>query len=178
MLDLEGEFTPIAISMVRSDADVGNLLDENENALPELMNVKNNLEKMLNYDGDLLEKYLAMFPSQLGDHLISRITKIGNPKKMLEEIHSLISTITRGIRKLLVTSQKTKSYLISGPMGTEEDTLELSKLYLMTQKSTEEEKKMKESLKDSPYVDRSRDSLASTKKIMSKALSELNEEGI
>jgi hypothetical protein len=107
--------------MVRKGDDaIQGMLDDSENASVELSQIKTTLDKMFNYDGNLIERYKELIGHEPTDtNMRVKLEKVENPLRLMGEIHSHIKEITESIKKSLDDEHEicqTRSYLITNPI--------------------------------------------------------------
>jgi len=131
LLDLEGELPPLLNSMVISNNESQELLAHSEEGSSELKIIKNQLNILLNSDGELRDTYKKLVGEAPTEYVAKCIEAIGNPLKLLAKVYGLIKEYTQGLKNMLSNSEQTESYLIfkyPHPTSSSDNIFELNKL--------------------------------------------------
>ena len=114
LLELEGELTPISVSMVRKDDLAQKLLDVRGHDLLFLTEVKEKLSELLNSTGSLHENFMALVGSYeklAHPDMIKLIEEIGDPMWRMREIFLNICKLTEKILQDLHLSTNQGYYI-------------------------------------------------------------------
>ena len=95
LLQLDGSLIPIVTSMVRNDDNVSELLDANISDIEHLRKkVKNNLEELFHYNGNIIEKYnQLLFNSDDNKNTLNNNSNFETIKKRQKPFYDLINSI-------------------------------------------------------------------------------------
>eukprot|EP00002_Diphylleia_rotans_P008794 TRINITY_DN1878_c0_g1_i1.p1 TRINITY_DN1878_c0_g1~~TRINITY_DN1878_c0_g1_i1.p1 ORF type:complete len:1006 (-),score=213.20 TRINITY_DN1878_c0_g1_i1:2009-5026(-) len=104
-LELEGELTPILVSMVRKDQTATQLLDDPSASRDEMLAVKRKVHEFLSQENELDEEKKAVGAPTKSYSLLTSLAKIGNPRQALVRTYGLITCITEQLRLKLAESR-------------------------------------------------------------------------
>eukprot|EP00127_Corallochytrium_limacisporum_P000132 Clim_evm15s5 gene=Clim_evmTU15s5 len=112
-LDLEGDLTPILVSLVRKDEVAVQLLDDASAAHSKMEEIKKFLKENLLKDQDMTDPEVQerIAPSKAGS-LIRALSKVGNGRKRAEEIFHLILKMVDRIK--VMCEEEDVDHLIDG----------------------------------------------------------------
>ncbi|KAL4224183.1 Inositol hexakisphosphate and diphosphoinositol-pentakisphosphate kinase 2 [Mactra antiquata] len=111
LLALEGELTPILVSMVKS-ANTNGLLDKEGETSKYQHVVKERLMEILNQDSEFTEEDIERLAPTMNKSLLKAIEFIKNPKRMCDSVYEMVQEIVAKIRslKLELKSRDLKLY--------------------------------------------------------------------
>ncbi|XP_052218982.1 inositol hexakisphosphate and diphosphoinositol-pentakisphosphate kinase 2-like isoform X4 [Dreissena polymorpha] len=111
LLALEGELTPILVSMVKS-ANTNGLLDKEGETSKYQHIVKETLMEMLNRDMEFTEEDVQVLAPTRSLSLLKAIEFIKNPKRMNDRVYEMVQEITAKIKtlKMELKSRELKLY--------------------------------------------------------------------
>jgi hypothetical protein len=83
LLDLEGELTPILVTLVSKDADATQMLDDSGKEHESRVQVKKRLKTVLNMNQDIgTDEVISTAAPTMRKSLVDAIRQIGNPRKV------------------------------------------------------------------------------------------------
>ncbi|CAM9563815.1 unnamed protein product, partial [Phaeothamnion confervicola] len=105
-LELEGELTPILVSLVHKDKNSGMMLDQHGNMSPkqDLVRQKDFLQRTMNLDTDLADDPIRAVVPSGADSVMAALRKLGNPRRRLFELRDHIANIVRQLEDLVSSS--------------------------------------------------------------------------
>eukprot|EP00743_Colponemidia_sp_Colp-15_P002625 GILK01002844.1.p1 GENE.GILK01002844.1~~GILK01002844.1.p1 ORF type:complete len:1088 (+),score=205.37 GILK01002844.1:63-3326(+) len=100
-LDLEGELTPIIVSLVRKDEATTALLDDSSGAAEEMESIKKRLHRIMNTDREFNKEFIRSAAPTEWSAMVDALKRIKNPYRMLERVHGLIKLLTSQLKERL-----------------------------------------------------------------------------
>eukprot|EP00002_Diphylleia_rotans_P026520 TRINITY_DN5292_c0_g1_i1.p1 TRINITY_DN5292_c0_g1~~TRINITY_DN5292_c0_g1_i1.p1 ORF type:complete len:1323 (-),score=291.62 TRINITY_DN5292_c0_g1_i1:199-4167(-) len=127
-LDLEGELTPILVSIVRKDQSANELLDVTGDTDTKIADTKMRLHNIMSSDNvleePLVKSLLATTAKNYGP--IRALKDLGNPRRALMRLYDSIKSITSQLRELVQQSENAASTGNSPPFALcEQETIQL-----------------------------------------------------
>jgi len=118
LLELEGDLTPILVSLVRKDESTQELLEFNKTQECTIMaDVKTKLWAMMNSDDDLYEEVRKIVKEEdLDVNIIEVLKAVGKPYSLLKRTFELVKKLAWNIKKSIATNEDTY-YLSLNDMG-------------------------------------------------------------
>ena len=97
LLDLEGELTPILVSLVVKDKTSYDLLDDSSSADGAMRTVKQRLHQLLSNDEELSDEVILERYAQMGqESQVEALKSIGNPRSALKKVLRREKGVERG----------------------------------------------------------------------------------
>lgn len=108
LLELEGQLTPVLVSLVTVEEKYSQMLDHagNNEVKEDVDRCKEYLNTVLQRDIDVTEENVDEIAPHFRDSVRRAFLLIGNPKQTLHKIHSLIETLTQRIDAYCVLLEK------------------------------------------------------------------------
>ncbi|KJE96389.1 histidine acid phosphatase domain containing 2A [Capsaspora owczarzaki ATCC 30864] len=104
LLELEGELTPILISLVRKDKAAIKLLDDASGANEDVAEVKQNIHAQMSIDKRFDREMIEQAVPTLSQSMVRSLQLVRNPRQMCLRIHRLIQAVTDQLRDLIAAA--------------------------------------------------------------------------
>ncbi|XP_057307651.1 inositol hexakisphosphate and diphosphoinositol-pentakisphosphate kinase 2-like isoform X2 [Hydractinia symbiolongicarpus] len=100
LLALEGELTPVLVSLVNSDKYVTNMLDSPNDVSGTLIRVKSRLHNHLHSTTDFIEEDFQKLATTENSAVAKAMEIVRNPQEMCEKVYELVEHLTDQITKM------------------------------------------------------------------------------
>ncbi|XP_065648785.1 inositol hexakisphosphate and diphosphoinositol-pentakisphosphate kinase 2 isoform X4 [Hydra vulgaris] len=110
LLDLEGELTPILVSLVKNDKYISGMLDTPSSISCNMQRVKSRIHDKLRSKEDFTEEDIAAFTNTKSGAIAEAMRVVKNPQKKCEKVYKLVCNFTNQLRELCKQQYKNKAY--------------------------------------------------------------------